>query len=628
MAAPVMDRVSLEKFADLFFNKQAAASTTAPGAVFVVVKEGRILLQKGYGSADASNQTPVDPERTAFRLGSIAKTLTAAAVMQLVEEGKIDLRADADAYLEGIAIRRPEGVRLTVEHLLTHTAGFDYADIRPDDLQFDLSKHVTIREFVERHLPSVVRTPGEAYAYDNFAYILLGLIVENVSGLPFRSYMQERVFGPLEMTDSDYRLTPELFAQLAPGYDPSGTFAIPPYTMLPTDMPHGGFISTGSDMAKFLAALTAGDKTEGRSILSERAIAGMLSVHVVAHPAVPNAGYGFEALFHNRHNGQCVIGKGGDLPGYSSLLWVLPAHKAAAFVVYNRNGEWRESLFQAFMDYYYPVEPADLRMESLGAAPPDLQACAGTFRDLRYKSWLTKVRLQPEGGLFVEDNRLGRHRLQHVRDSLFKDEQGKPAAFVQGADGSVKYLYYANMVSFAERVENEAVFPDMPADDPFLPWVRDLQWMDPEAIQDGVRPGEPITKGEFAAKLVRLAGWRLTSSGGVTLPDGMPRELLAAAELGLLDGFANGAFEAEAPLTRQEAAVIAARFLALRGVPAMEAAVAGAVDDWALPAVKTLVALGLYGPEAQAGDDGAVDYEAQRPMLRCEAAVLLVKLQP
>ena len=126
--------------------------------------------------------------------------------MQLVEQGKVDLNADFRTYVKGLQFENPFDTPVTVEHLLTHTTGFEIRDPQPEDIHTNSDKYITMEDYAKQHMPPVVRKPGSAYMYDNFSFLLLGLIVENVSGKPFETYMQEHIFKPLGMNDSSFML--------------------------------------------------------------------------------------------------------------------------------------------------------------------------------------------------------------------------------------------------------------------------------------------------------------------------------------------------------------------------------------------------------------------------------------
>ncbi len=130
----------VEAFADSFFNR---SDLGVPGAAIVIVKDGKVLLQKGYGFADVEKKQTVDPERTVFRIGSVSKAFTATAVMQLVEQGKIDLDRDMQTHMDVLRIDSRFQEPVTMKHLLTHTTGFDFTEPKPGDISSTASSRLS-----------------------------------------------------------------------------------------------------------------------------------------------------------------------------------------------------------------------------------------------------------------------------------------------------------------------------------------------------------------------------------------------------------------------------------------------------------------------------------------------------
>jgi CubicO group peptidase (beta-lactamase class C family) len=155
-----------------------------------VVKDGKLFFAKGYGYADLENNIPVDPEKTIFRTGSVGKVFTWTAVMQLVEQGKLDLNADINTYLD---FRIPDTYPqpITLKHLMTHTSGIE--DRWIGSLTPDASELVPEREWLVANFPGRVRPPGEAAGYSNYNAMLAGYIVARVSGEPYEQYIQKHI---------------------------------------------------------------------------------------------------------------------------------------------------------------------------------------------------------------------------------------------------------------------------------------------------------------------------------------------------------------------------------------------------------------------------------------------------
>src|SRR6476469_10212922 len=183
--APELTKADFETLLDALIPSQLRNRNVA-GAVVSVVKDGQVLFQKGYGYADVEEKKPVLPDQTLFRPGSISKLFTATAVMQLVEQGKLDLDRDVNDYLD-FRIPPAFGKPITLRNCMTHTAGFEEVG---KNLFSDDSVHILSNEtFVKEWTPERIYPPGQVPAYSNYATALAGYIVQRVSGEPFEAYI-------------------------------------------------------------------------------------------------------------------------------------------------------------------------------------------------------------------------------------------------------------------------------------------------------------------------------------------------------------------------------------------------------------------------------------------------------
>ena len=336
----------------------AALNTAeAPGAVVVVVKDGRVLFEKGYGFADYARRTPVDPKRTLFRPGSTSKLFTWTAVMQLVESGKLDLDADVNRYLD-FSIPFYRGVPVTLRELMTHRAGF--SETARDLLTYGKAPP-PLGEVLKRYVPPRILTPEEGPGYSNYGASLAGYIVQRVSGLPFETYVQQRIFAPLDMACSTFQqpLPPELAEHMSQGYEtwdePGPGFEI-------VDMPPAGSLSsTGEDMAHFMIAhLQEGRYGESR-ILSPQTAHMMYTTIWKAFPDLDGNALGF---YQQNINGHRVIAHGGDTNFFHSDLSLFLDDNVGLFVSVNGRGKGglgefiRDTLFHGFADRYFPAADA------------------------------------------------------------------------------------------------------------------------------------------------------------------------------------------------------------------------------------------------------------------------------
>jgi CubicO group peptidase (beta-lactamase class C family) len=363
------DPAELEAFLDELIGKQMKEHHIA-GAAISVVKDGELFFAKGYGYADLENGIPVDPEQTVFRIGSVGKLFTWTAVMQLAEQGRLDLDTDINAYLDfRIPDTYPEPV--TLRHLLAHTAGFE--DLYFETLTLDAADLLPVGEWLASHMPARVRPPGDCTAYSNYGTEMAGYIVARVSGQPYEQYIQEHILDPLGMAHSTTGspIPPDLRARISVGYiNVDGDLQAAPdeddYYGQPAMFPAGAHASSVTDMARFMIAHLGGGRYSDGSIPEARILeeATMQRMHTTLYapdPRILGNAYGF---FELSDNGQRTIGHSGDTLGFRTLLLLLPDQDLGVFVAYNSEGadEPHRQHFgfqRAFYDHYYPASPVD-----------------------------------------------------------------------------------------------------------------------------------------------------------------------------------------------------------------------------------------------------------------------------
>src|SRR6266480_8089491 len=255
------------------------------------MQNDKVLLQKGYGFADAKEKKPVDPSSTIFRLASISKLFTWLSVMQLVEQGKLDLDRDVNTYLDfqiGPAFGRP----ITLRNLMTHTGGFE--EEAREIIIIKPKKIPALREFLVENQPRRLFPPGVVPGYSNYGVGLASYIVERAGGEPFEQYVTEHIFGPLGMTHSSfYQPLPKELATLpSEGYrgnteKPAVGFEI----FNPAGA--GGISSTAVDMGRFGQALLNGGELDGKRILKPETMARMWTPQFRASDQLPPICMGF-----------------------------------------------------------------------------------------------------------------------------------------------------------------------------------------------------------------------------------------------------------------------------------------------------------------------------------------------
>jgi CubicO group peptidase (beta-lactamase class C family) len=338
----------------------ALAQGDVAGAVVVIVKDGRVLTQRGYGYADIAQRKRVDPATTMFRPGSISKLFTWTAVMQLAEQGKIDLDADVNRYLD-FKIPPYKGQSLTMRNLMTHRAGFEQS---VKGLIRLTGKVPPMGEVLQRWIPQRVFAPGTTPAYSNYGAGLAGYIVQRVSGLPFEEYVERHIFQPLGMTHSTFRQPlPAQFAPfMAQGY-PRASAEAKPYELVEPAGAGAGTIS-GPDMAKFMIA----HLNRGAGLMQPATARLMQTPAYAAVPGTNRMALGF---CETRANGLSAIGHAGDTFYFHSDLWLLPVQNVGLFISMNSTGtnrsvgvdRIRKALFEEFVDRYFPATNAPSPVE-------------------------------------------------------------------------------------------------------------------------------------------------------------------------------------------------------------------------------------------------------------------------
>jgi CubicO group peptidase (beta-lactamase class C family) len=339
------------------------------GAVVVVVKGGEVLFQKGYGFADAATHRPVDPQNTLFRPGSVSKLFTWTAVMQLVEQHRIDLDRDINTYLD-FRIPPFDGQPVTMRNLMTHTAGFE--DSLKDMVTAKASAPV-VGDFLKQQVPDRVFPPGQITGYSNYGAALAGYIVERVSGQPFNEYVEQHILLPLDMHHMTFRqpLPAALAPMMSRGYL-AGSDEPEPYEMFGPS-PAGGSAATAADMAKFMIAHLQNGEYAGHRILQPETAQMMHdTAFTTVSPALNRMALGF---IQSNRNGHRVIGHDGDTRLFHSSLLLFLDDNVGLFVSMNSAGrtadtfDIRAALFEEFTDRYFPASSVGTA-STFGSEPP------------------------------------------------------------------------------------------------------------------------------------------------------------------------------------------------------------------------------------------------------------------
>ncbi len=336
------------------------------GAVFSLVQDGQPVLSKGYGFADLESRAPADPGVHLFRPGSVSKLFTWTAVMQLYEQGKVQLDTPVSDYIDQFPIPDDYGA-VTLEHALTHTPGLEDGGLgylfarSADDL-------VPLAESLATYAPTQQWAPGTAAAYSNWTTALAGLVVANVSGMTFEEYVLRNIFEPLGMQNSSFEepLPPPLDANMATGYSDSGKgLEVLGYEYIANFGPAGALAATADDMAQFIMAHVNGGELNGARILQPETVRLMHSRLFGPVEGIPGMAHGFIEVWHN---GRRFVGHGGDTIAFHSDLVLDPENRFGFYVSFNapEGGQARNVVTRAVLEYFYPESGI-----AEAAAPPE-----------------------------------------------------------------------------------------------------------------------------------------------------------------------------------------------------------------------------------------------------------------
>jgi len=429
-----LSTADLGAFLDSRITDQLARWNIA-GAVVVVVKDDGLLFAKGYGYADADNKRPMTADATLVRPGSISKLFTGIAVMQLVEQGKLDLDRDVNDYLD-FRIPTPEGgVPVTLRRLMTHRAGFEEhikglfsANRMPEPLG-----HWLMRSLPRRLFPG-----GDVPAYSNYGIALAGYIVERAAGQPYADYVAEHILRPLGMVRATFTqpLPDDLAPLMAKSYSRYDGTPWPFFETISAS-PAGALSASGIDMGRFMLMLLHGGSLDGRRVISEEGLAAMMAPQITT----PAGSMGL-VFFERMLGGIRFVGHDGGTMSFFSVLLVSPERGLGVFVCYDGGsaGKALGDLFQAFARRYLPARPADTRLFT--AHPGDTAATAGVYQNsrradstiARLSALTSELSIKPAGDAKVAIHSavwpfLAGRSLQEVGELLYRDANGGEIAF-------------------------------------------------------------------------------------------------------------------------------------------------------------------------------------------------------
>jgi CubicO group peptidase (beta-lactamase class C family) len=381
------------------------------GASVMVMQGGQVLLRKGYGYADLKSRKPVDPAATIFRLASISKLFTWVSVMQLVEQGKLDLDTDVNRYLD-FQIRPAFSRPVTLRNLMTHTGGFE--EENRDIIVTNPKQAVTLRDFLIRNQPRRLFPPGTIPAYSNYGVGLAGYIVQRTSGQPFEQYVEQHIFAPLQMVHSTfYQPPPTLLRRLPSEGYPTDTEKPPIGFEIFNPVSAGGVSSTAADMGRFGQALLNGGELDGNRILRPETLQAMWTPQWRSSDQMPPICMGFYETWRNDLH---WIGHEGDLVAFHSLFMLEPSRKLMLFISYNSAGgreKTRPEIIDMFTDRYFPGQT---KQSFVSLPRKELTAIEGVYQSTRREDSTSLKLLAFLSQRVARVDKMGALHLSNIKD--------------------------------------------------------------------------------------------------------------------------------------------------------------------------------------------------------------------
>jgi CubicO group peptidase (beta-lactamase class C family) len=399
----------------------------APGAAIAVVDGDRVYT-RAFGVASVETGEPMRPEML-FRLGSTTKMFTAAAVVLLAEQGKLDLHEPIGRHIPGLA---PKLAALTAHRLLSHTAGIlDEAPMfgsQDDDaLKKEALSWTDARFFAE---------PGQIYSYSNPGYWLAGLLAEQAGGKPFADQVAASIFAPLGMTRSTFRPTMAMTYPLAQGHDVADgkPLIIRPAANNSASWPAGSIFTSASDLSRWVTAFVNGGRVNGEQVLP----ASVFSTLATPHAAIPGSshryGYGVQV---GEWRGLQVVEHGGSRSGYGSIVRMIPSRRFGVAVLANRTGVSLTRTANAAIESALKLAPAPVapRRPPIATTAAERGRIAGT-----YSQGTRRVTVEAKGDALLLGQGARETPLQKVGELEFTAGATR-YVFVADASGNVTFVH-------------------------------------------------------------------------------------------------------------------------------------------------------------------------------------------
>jgi CubicO group peptidase (beta-lactamase class C family) len=404
-----------------------------PGSTVIVTKDGKVVFRKAYGLANLEKKTPLTPDTT-LRLGSITKQFTATAILMLAEEGKLSVKDEITKFFPDYPVN---GKKVTIEHLLQHTSGIKSYTNKPD-FMINAHKDFTVAQMIDGFKNDPFEfEPGTNFNYNNSGYILLGAIIEKVSGMPYAKFLEQRIFKPLKMDHTAYEGHERSKAPQAAGYARQGD-SYKPAMALSMTQPYaaGALVSNVDDLARWDKAIADGKLLKAASW--QQAFTGA----VLPDGKPTHYGYGWG---EGTVQGAKTIGHGGGIFGFSTYAFRIPSEKLYVAVLNNADSGKvapevvaRKAAAAALGKPYPVLKPVPVDAGSLSAYQ-------GEYRIDEKGNDIRSFRVEDGRLVMQRTDRLPVKLLAYGKDRFFIEDSLVYMAFKRDSDGKVNAVTVSQM---------------------------------------------------------------------------------------------------------------------------------------------------------------------------------------
>lgn len=438
--------------------KQGLSEYNIPAISFSIVQKDSLNYTKTYG-VEKVGSTDISTNSSVFHVASISKTFVAVAIMQLVEQDKIDLDSNINTYLNKLEIEVFEKP-ISIKNLLQHTAGFDERNLYTTVL--NEKDVISLENHLQHRMPPSIRDAGKTFTYSNYGFALLGLIVENVSGLAFDDYITKNILVPLEMKKSGFKT--QIDFNYIPSYLQSNNELIPYRKDFPLNYPASSFSTTASDMNKYISFLLNNGSNSVKPILSKESLDVLFNSEFKHFKEAEN-GYSF-GFFTSEFNGYKRVGHTGVKQGFASDLTLIPGLGIGLFICVNAS-KYPNSNTRKFINAFIQKLLDKLIVENykvvnksvkINESEINLSEFEGNYRFTRYaQTTLDKlgviIGLAPEINVLIKNNKLSIPKwdleLDNISGNTFYDfKKEKYISFDKNEKGSITYLFSSGTSSY------------------------------------------------------------------------------------------------------------------------------------------------------------------------------------